>query len=141
MISRPTSITIVGRLLAILGALGAGVTGVTLILIPTILKNSVMLQQMLGQSPKFALANLVLSFIDACITLACGIGLLRRKNWARYVLLGWWLVGFVFDVIVSNIGAEPLWSVFLSLLIFLVIVYLLFRPIATRYFTEAPSHL
>lgn len=67
------------------------------------------------------------------VALACGVFLLRGQNWARWVAVAW----IALHVIVSALNAFH--GIVVHSVLFVLIVWLLFRPEAGRYFA-ARSH-
>jgi hypothetical protein len=65
------------------------------------------------------------------LAILCGAFLLRGKNWARWLALAW----IAFHVILS--AFHPFRELAIHGLFFAVIVWLLFRPEAARYFRGA----
>lgn len=67
------------------------------------------------------------------LQLSCGIALLFRQNWARYLYTAWAVIGLAYSVITSP---YTLWLMVPSIVFTIVIVYFLFTPVANRYFTR-----
>ncbi|MGH9450425.1 MAG: hypothetical protein ACRD11_07760 [Terriglobia bacterium] len=67
------------------------------------------------------------------VALACGVFLLRGQNWARWVAVAW----IALHMIVSALNAFH--GIVVHSALFVLIVWLLFRPEAGRYFA-ARSH-
>jgi hypothetical protein len=64
------------------------------------------------------------------VALACGVFLMRGKNWARWVAVAW----VAFHVIVSVLNTFH--GIVVHSLLFILIAWLLFRPEAARYFRD-----
>ncbi|MDE2346475.1 MAG: hypothetical protein KGL13_08405 [Gammaproteobacteria bacterium] len=128
MAYRPTSITVIGWFETVIGLLGA----LTLTIRPGEESMTGMLQSMLRFHPPTA-AVYVGNLLGVCVTLACGIGLLKRQNWARYLYLGWSLLSDVYFVMVFQ--TYVLFFFIPSFLLTLVIIFFLFTPTARKYFT------
>lgn len=112
MNKRPTSVIIVGCIFLATGILGSASHA-------THLK---------GPGQYDALWALLISLVG----IVCGVYLLRRSNWARWLAVAW----LAFHVIISP---HP-WQAFLvHSALLAVFVYLLFRPAATAYFRAASS--
>jgi hypothetical protein len=62
------------------------------------------------------------------IAIASGAFMLRGKNWARWLAIAW----IAFHVIIS--AFHPLGELVIHGLLFIVITYFLFRPLANEYF-------
>lgn len=128
MAYRPTSITVIGWFETVMGLLGI----LSLVIKPGPESMPGMLQSMLRLHPPAA-AVYVGNLVGVCITLACGIGLLKRQNWARYLYLGWALLSDVYFVIVFQ--TYVLFFFIPMLALTLVIIFFLFTPTAKQYFT------
>lgn len=74
------------------------------------------------------LMDLVLVLITRALAVVFGIFLLLGYNWARWLLLLW--MGF--HVVISLQGSA--YAIIVHSLIFVVVLYLLFRPEANTYF-------
>ncbi len=127
MTPRPDSITVIGWLLIVFG-----VFGILGLLLMAAIWNSPMVQQALAQSHAPISVQITVGLSGMIIRPACGIALLLRQNWARFVYVGWSLIACAYAVITSP--CTPLLLI-PSLVLTLVIVYFLFRPVATEYFT------
>ncbi len=78
-----------------------------------------------GQGFRYDLLGIELIQLAA---VACGIWLLRGRNWARWVALAWMGLHVVVSVF------HPLFELVVHAVFFAVIVFVLFRPPAGRYF-------
>jgi hypothetical protein len=82
--------------------------------------------------------EILANFLGTTATLACGIGVLKRQNWARYLYVVWSLVSFALTAVLFK---TYVWFFFIpTLAVFLIILYFLFRPVATDYFTGRETH-
>ena len=125
---RPTSITIIGWLETVFGALGLLAT-----LGMAVRRGGPI---MFPAPERIALPNqvhIVIAFAGAAIGLLCRIGLLNRQNWSRYLYVGWSLVNFAYTIVIFSL--YMLFFLIPSAVVFLVIVYFLFTPVAKQYFT------
>lgn len=66
--------------------------------------------------------------ITELVAVACGVFLLRGRNWARWLALAW----MAFHVVISFF--DSLQKVAIHSLFFVLIAYFLFRPQSTAYF-------
>lgn len=128
MAYRPTSITVIGWFETVFGLLGA----LSLVIRPVPEPMPGMLQSLLRFHPP-ATAVYIGNLVGVCVTLACGIGLLKRQNWARYLYVGWSLVSYLYFVIIFQIFV--LFFFIPTLVLTLVIIYFLFSPAAKQYCT------
>jgi len=127
MTPRPTSITVIGWILIVLGA----ILELDMFML-TALRNNPIMQPVVAHNLLPMSAQFVFGFLGATITMICGVALLKRQNWARFLYVGWSLAGAAFGIVTTT------YSFFLlipALVLLLIIVYYLFRPIATLYFT------
>lgn len=69
--------------------------------------------------------------IAELLAVVCGIFLLRRQNWARWLALAW----MAFHVIVS--ASHPVRELVVHAVLFVVIAWILFLPSTRRYFRES----
>jgi len=127
MTPRPDSITVVGWLLIVFGAFG--VLGMLLM---AALWNSPIMHQILARIHAPIPVQVAVGVTGIIVRPICGIALLLRQNRARFLYIGWSLIAFTYVVITSPY--TPLLLI-PSLVITLVIIYFLFRPVATQYFT------
>lgn len=125
MKKRPVSISIVSWWLIIS-------VGVSLLAIPSALKNSIS-QELMQKSIMPISIQYVLLFAGFIVVIISGIGMLRGHNWARFLYLGWMVMNYIINLITSPMKA----MLFPTLVIYLVIFFILFRPKATEFFTES----
>ena len=86
---------------------------------------SLMRQSFLPLSIQFALL-----YLGLAISLFSGIAFLKGLNWARYLYVGWCVIGFIIGFATSTMKIVSL----PGLVLFLVEVFFLFRPKANSYF-------
>jgi hypothetical protein len=77
--------------------------------------------------------NAVLVEITELLAMISGAFLLRRQNWARWLALAW----IAFHVVLS--AFHPVRELVAHFLFFVVIAWVLFRPVAARYFKGTNS--
>ncbi|HEX6907158.1 MAG TPA: hypothetical protein VF154_11160 [Terriglobales bacterium] len=109
---RPLSVTIVGCIFLAIGILASASHAAEL------------------QGTGHVQYDLLWALLINLVAIVCGICLLRRANWARWLALAW----LAFHVIISLHSRQAL-LVHSALLA--VFAYLLFRPAATAYFRAA----
>ena len=98
----------------------------------TALRNNPIMQSAMASNLLPVSAMLVFGLSGATITIICGVALLKRQNWARFLYVGWSLAGAIFGIVTTTYS----FALYIpSLALLLVIVYFLFRPAATQYFT------
>ena len=74
----------------------------------------------------------LISFIEI-IAVVGGVFLLKGRNWARWLMLGW----LAFHVVVSAL--HSLWECIAHAVLFLVVAYFLVTPPDSQYFQDSPS--
>lgn len=132
MPARPMSITVVAWILIVFGVLG--LLGMLMTLG---LSGSPLMQASFARSHVPLSVTLSVGTFNSLVGLVCGIALLYRQNWARYLYTVVAVIGLAYSVITSPYS---LWLLVPSLIFTLVIVYFLFRPVAGRYFSgEMPA--
>lgn len=124
---RPISVTVVAWLLIVFGIFGA--FGV---LFMALLWDTPLMQQNLARIHAPLPLQVAIGLAGAVIRPACGIALLFRQNWARYLYIGWSVVALSYAAVTSPFTS---WLLVPSLVLTLVIVYFLFTPAARQYFT------
>jgi hypothetical protein len=110
MSKRPVTVTIIGWLLVVVGAVGVA-----------------LLLWQVKPSQLFQNEN-VWIFLVRLLAVVCGIFMLRGSNWARWLSLAWIAlhVGIAFfDSLRQGVGHS---------VILLLVAYFLFRPEASTYF-------
>ena len=128
MSERPTSITVIGWILIVLGILG--LLGM---LVFAGLMNSPLVQQTMEASRVPASVQLGVGFTGTLIYLVCGISLLKRQGWARFVYAAWGLISFIYMFLSSP---YPSLLMIPNVVLYLVIVFFLFTPASRTYFAS-----
>jgi hypothetical protein len=121
---RPTSLTVIGWIFIVLGGLSAVATLFTY--------NSPEVQAIMEESPLSVATQYTMMIAGLAASIAAGIGILKGQNWARYLYVGWSLIGFAVTIATSPLTA----SMIPGLVLFLVFAIFLFRPQANEYFTQ-----
>jgi hypothetical protein len=131
MNARPTSVTVIGWILIVFG-----ICGLLGMLLFAGLMNSPLVQQTMEASRVPASVQLAVGFAGVAVYLVCGISLLKRQGWARFVYAIWGLASFVYMFLSSP---YPSLLMIPSAVLYLVIVFFLFRPAARTYFAGKDS--
>lgn len=121
---RPTSLTVIGWIFIVLGGLSAVATIFTY--------NSPEVQAIMEESPLSVPTQYAMMIAGLVVSIAAGIGILKGQNWARYLYVGWSLIGFAVTIATSPLTV----SMIPGLILFLIFVIFLFRPKANEYFTQ-----
>jgi hypothetical protein len=120
--TRPTSLTIIGWFLIVMGVFS--------LISQMTMQDNPIAQQLLEQSPLPASVHMVLGYIGALVSGVSGYGVLKGFNWSRYLYVGWSLVGLLIGLLTL-----PMTSILLiSLLMLGVFAFFLFRPAANAWF-------
>ncbi|MHC4741187.1 MAG: hypothetical protein ACYS8Z_04720 [Planctomycetota bacterium] len=121
---RPTSITVIAWILVVAASIS--------LVVNTAKINNPTLKEYRAKSLLPIPLQYVQMYVSLLITLVSGFAMLKGRNWARFLYVIWILFAFVVSFV-----TYPLRTVMIpSLIFFLVVAFLLFRPIATEYFTK-----
>ena len=123
MNKRPRAVAVIGWILVVMGIFSMFATSVNL-------KNPKVIASMqetpLPMSMQYAILTL-----GVMIMTICGLGILKGKNWARFLYVGWGVFSFLLAIAIGTMQI----TMVPGLLIFLVIAFFLFRPGANAYFS------
>ncbi len=124
---RPTSVTVIGWILLVLGAIGF--LGLLCSL------GNPMARQAMAASPVPFPVQIALSAVGLGVSIVSGFFLLKGANWARFLYIVWSVAGFAFSLATSpaKLMLVP------GIAIFLVIAAFLLAPKASAYFTGKPD--
>jgi hypothetical protein len=91
-------------------------------------------KEMMKSSPMlFHLKFMLSNYIAILVLWISGIGILKRQNWARFLYLIYGIIGLI--KIISYVASKPLTPIIIPvIIIFLIVVFFLFRPKANDYF-------
>lgn len=123
MNKRPTSVTVIAWILIVIAPLSA-------LTITFSLQNPTA-RELMARSPIPMPIQIAMSYAGLLVTFVCGIAFLKGQNWARYLYVGWSVVGFIVGFATSPMK----FSMIPGFVFVLVIAFFLFRPKATRFFT------
>ena len=123
MKNRPTSITVICWILIIMG----GISLVT----STINLNNPIAEELMSRSPIPVTVQYTILYIGLLVMLVSGIAMLKGRNWARYLCVVWFVVGFMFSMATSPMKA----AMIPGLVFFIIMAFFLFCPKAKAYFT------
>ncbi|MFC1539362.1 hypothetical protein ACFL6H_08055 [Candidatus Latescibacterota bacterium] len=124
MKKRPTSLTVIAWIMIIM-------SGISLISSTVSLMNpNPMLKEIMERNPIPIPIQLLLSYLQSLAIIVTGIAILKGKNWARFLYIIWSAIGFILFI-----PASPI-KIFIipHLVIFLIVVFILFRSPANNYF-------
>jgi len=123
MNKRPTSVTVIAWILIVIAPLSA-ISSTFGLQNPTA-------RELMARSPIPVPIQIAILYAGLLVTLVSGIAFLKGQNWARYLYVGWGIVGFIVGFATSPMK----FSMIPGFIFFLVIAFFLFRTKATRFFT------
>ena len=127
MRKRPTSLTVIAWILIVSDTVGM-VTNTILINDPKTLeiKHKILLS-ITSQNIK--------EYLGCLVVIISGVAMLRRYGWSRFLYIGWFIIVLVLEMAIS-----PMKTMMIpSTVVFLVIVFFLFRPKVNDYFSPLES--
>lgn len=125
MKKRPLALTVIGWILIVMGIFSMFATSANL-------KNPKVIEYM-SQSPLPLSLQYAILALGVMIMTISGLGILKGKNWARFLYGGWGLFSFLMSVVIGTMQA----SMIPGLILFLIIAYFLFRSDAHQYFSPS----
>jgi hypothetical protein len=87
--------------------------------------------EIMAKNPLPISIQIAIMYAGILITIVSGIAMLKRQNRARFLYIIWGAVSFVIGILTSPIKVAMIPSV----VIFVIIVFFLFRPKANEYFS------
>lgn len=123
MKKRPTSISVIAWILIVMG-------GISLIT-TTVMINNPMARELMGKSPIPISLQYAMSYLGLLIMIVSGIGMLKGRNWARFLYVIWSIAAFLIGITTSPMKA----AMIPGLVVFLVVVFFIFRPKANAFFS------
>ena len=124
---RPTSVTVIAWVFIIMGGIGIVTT--------TIMMNDSTLLEIRNKSSLSIPIQNAKSYFGTIVILVSGLALLKGYNWSRLLYIGWCVIGFVIELFTSPF----ITALIPSLIVFIVVVFFLFRPKANEYFSSLES--
>jgi len=120
---RPTSVSVIAWYLIV-------TSGITLVTFAMSFNNP-MVRELMAKSPIPIPLQLAMGYVGLLITIVSGIALLKRQNWARFLYVGWSVIGFMIGILTSPMKA----AMIPGFVVLAVITFFLFRPKANEYFS------
>lgn len=120
---RPTSVTVIAWILIVMSSLSLVTSVLTF--------NNPMVKEVMAQSPLPLSIQFAMMYVGLFVTLVSGIAMLMGRNWARFLYVGWSVIGFIVGLLTSPMKA----AMIPGIVVFAVIAFFLFRPKATAFFT------
>ncbi|TPV94027.1 MAG: hypothetical protein B7733_17390 [Myxococcales bacterium FL481] len=126
MVSRPTSITVVGWLATVLGTFSLVTVPFTFLLTGT--------QRFAELSPVPIELQLATSLLGCLVTVICGVAFLKGKDWGRVLYLGFFTASLAYSLITAPVKA----AVIPSVAILGGMIFVLYRKPARLFFKGRP---
>ena len=128
---RPTPVTVIAWLEIAGGGLGLIVTTFLLLL------NNPRVRDLMAHSPISAPVQHVLSYVLVVVMITSGVGMLKGQNWARLLYVIYNAINFLLGLATATSPVRVM--LIPAVIIYGVIVFFLFRPKASQYFTGSES--
>ena len=124
---RPTFVSVIAWILIVM----SGISLVTFTMSLNMSLNDPMIRELLSKSPIPIPLQIAIGYVGLLITIVSGVAILKGQNWARFLYVGWNVIGSVIGLLTSPMKAAMIPGLF----IFVVITFFLFRPKANEYFS------
>jgi hypothetical protein len=126
IMKRPTSVTVIAWFLIV----------TSLIALPFQLKgmNDPLAQELMARSMLPVSLQLGLAYFGLLLSLVCGFGMLKGRDWSRKLYVGWSVIGLLIGLITSPLKLALLPGAVLLA----IIAYFLLRQQATAWFVPQP---
>ena len=121
---RPKSVTVIAWILIVTGAISVFTSLSSL--------NNPMVKELMSKSPLPISLQYAMMYIGLAVSVISGVGMLKGQNWARFLYVIWGAIGFLIGLVTSPMKA----AMIPGLLFFAIIVFFLYRPASTQYFTK-----
>lgn len=129
MKKRPTSITIIAWIFIVTSVISIFTTSIAFKM-----KNP-MTEKLMTESLLPIPVHYAFIYIGLLISIACGVGMLKRKSWSRLLYVYWTAFALLVSVLTS-----PLKTMIIPAAVFYaIILFFLYREVATEYFTGSES--
>ncbi len=122
---RPTSVTVIGWILVV----------TTLLAIPGMLwsLDASQVRAVMAESPLPIAVQWAIKIVGLAIALVCGYFILQRKNWARWLYVGWMPVQLAYSL---SLHAFRMLTILHGVFWSLIVIYFLFRAPANQFFAR-----
>lgn len=122
MKARPLSVTIIAWVLIVLGVIGLAGLALT--------SNSQLALSIMSQSPMSLQMQMIVGAISAVVSVACGVAILKGKDWGRtvYVVVG------ALGIVITLVTTPTVSGIALNVAVLAVIAFFLFRAPANEFF-------
>jgi succinate-acetate transporter protein len=122
---RPLSVSIIAWILIVTAGLALITT--------TLMINNPKVQELMGKSPIPVPLQYAMTYVGLAATIIAAVGMLKGCNWGRLLYVIYGAFGSLIGLITSPMKA----AMIPSIVIFLLFIFLLFRPKANQYFSKA----
>lgn len=126
---RPTSVTVIAWFLIVVAAINV----VTMTFAWKKVYQDPKVQELMAKSPLPVSVQYAMGAVGLVVMLTAGIFMLRGKNWARFLYMGWTAAGFVISFFTSPAKLMLIPGV----VMYAIVVFFLMRPAANAYFESA----
>jgi putative ABC transport system permease protein len=121
--TRPTSVTVIAWFLIVAAS-------ISLISIPAWINNP-LASEVMGESPVPIPVQYAVSYVQLMIGLICGLAMLNKRNWARFLYVVCATLGLLLGIATLPMKAAMVPGLF----VFATTAFFLFRPKANEYFS------
>ena len=125
MKKRPVSVSIISWLLIVMGGIS--------VISTTMMIHNPMMRDLLSKSAIPIPVQFAISYIGLLIMITSGIAMLKGCNWARILYTVWGATGLAIGIVTSPMKM----ALIPGIVCFAIVVFFLFRPKATAYFSPA----
>jgi hypothetical protein len=127
MITRPTSVSVISWFLIVISIIS--------LISTTMMIGNPTVTQLMEKTPLPIPIQYAMSYLGLSIMLISGIFMLKGLDWARKLYVGWTTFGLLIGIATSPMKA----TLIPGTVMFIVIVFFLFRPKANAYFSPSES--
>ena len=124
MNTRPKSVTIISWVLLVMSVISIFSTSLTY--------NNPEVVEIMSLSTIPITLQYIMITLGLTITIISAIGMLNCKNWARFLYVGWSMIGFVISLLTSPVIA----MLIPGIIVFMIITFFLFSSKANIYFNS-----
>jgi len=129
MKKRPTSITVIAWFLIVSGVISIFTTAMGF------MREDPMAEKLMAENLLPIPVQFVFSYIGLLISIACGIGMLKGKNWSRLLYVYW----TAFALLVTALTFPLKTMVIPGAVFYAVILFFLYRKMVCEYFSGIES--
>jgi hypothetical protein len=130
MKARPHSVMVIAWVLIVQGLIAIGLTPLVWRMV---FQKAHRIEELMARSSIPLPVQIVLSLLGVLVTLASGAGVFYGRNWGRVLYVTWSVIRFLLGLATSPMKPSMVRMV-PGLVLFLVVVFVLFRKRASRYF-------